>query len=203
MTISRSLALVSLLPLVAVSCASTETDPSPDPRPEPPVFRRCQTCEGTECVVVWIGQKTCKAEADEQGRFCLAQGSCVIGTFGALGVPGPEDLPTPGADVLAAQERFNDFFRRNVAERLGSCWSGLEGEGAVTVEHEYIRREGGDWVPFDLRVVYSTLPGRQREAADECVRRAVEGVLLPYDPSDGDERELLLIWTWAVPLPAG
>jgi hypothetical protein len=195
--------LLVLLPIaVLASCASIETDPNPGPQPEPPVFRRCQTCEGTNCVVVWIGQKTCKAEEDEQGRFCLAQGGCIIGTFGATTVAGPANLPTPDADVLAVQERFNDHFRTAVAERLGACFDDLGGEGTVTIEHEYIRREGGDWVPYDLSVVDTTVPGAERKAIGKCARAAVKGVILPYDPRDGDERELLLIWTWAVPLPS-
>lgn len=195
----------AVLAILLVSCATTEPQPDPGPRPEPPKFRRCQTCEGTQCVVVWIGQKDCTAEEDEQGRFCRAQGSCILGTFGEVAVPTSSDDPRPlpplDDEVRAAQARVNDLLAGTVVDRLASCWGDLDGDGAVTIEHEYVRGAGGQWEPSTLQAVHSTLPGGQLEQAGKCMGRAVEGIVLPYDPGDADAQELLLVWTWAVPLP--
>ena len=192
---------VACLSIALSSCATTEPQP-PGPGPGEPTFV-CGECDGTKCKPKWFG-KQCKAGEDEQGRFCIAQGKCIIGIplpGVALALESAGSLPPRDDEALAAEERINRYFRQKVVPKLWSCWKDLKGEGVVTIQHDYIRRADGNWIPYSLRVIGSSLSRDQNEIAIKCMNQAAQGTSFASDKWDGEDRDLALVWSWPVPYP--
>ena len=110
-------------------------------------------------------------------------------------------LPPRDDEALAAEERINRYFRQKVVPKLWSCWKDLKGEGVVTIQHDYIRRADGNWIPYSLRVIGSSLSRDQNEIAIKCMNQTAQGTSFSSDKWDGEDRDLALVWSWPVPYP--
>jgi hypothetical protein len=114
----------------------------------------------------------------------------------------PRTIVAPADEVADTQRRVNEYFHADVVPRLRTCWGSLRGTGLLVAVHTYTRDGTGDWVPGQLTTHTSTLPAGQDDVAIGCLREAVKDTSLTVGPSEAAARELLLFWTWPVPLPA-
>ena len=103
--------------------------------------------------------------------------------------------------TVTTQQRINRYFHNSVVPKLRNCWSRLQGQGTVAIEHTYTRDAGGRWVVDKLAVSNSTLPRGQDAVALQCMQEAVRATSFPVAGEDGDNKQYVVKWTWPVPFP--
>ena len=102
--------------------------------------------------------------------------------------------------TVTTQQRINRYFHSSVVPKVRNCWSRVQGQGTVAIEHTYTRNSG-KWVVEKLTVRNSTLPRGQDAVALQCMQDAVRATSFPVEGGDGDGKEYLIKWTWPVPFP--
>jgi len=112
--------------------------------------------------------------------------------------------------TVAAQDRINRYFHRDVIPKLRNCWKGIQGEGEAEMKLTYARA-GGNWTSETVERSGSTLPPGQDAVALRCMQEAVRGTSFPVEEGDsagdgkggtGGASKLVAHWNWPVPLPA-
>src|SRR6266404_6006092 len=104
--------------------------------------------------------------------------------------------------TITTQQRINRYFHGSVVPKLRNCWSRVQGQGTIAIEHTYTRDASGKWVVEKLTAGKSTLPRGQDAVALRCMQDAVRGSSFSVEGSDGDSKEYVVKWTWPVPFPA-
>ena len=103
-------------------------------------------------------------------------------------------------ETAKAQTRINAYFHGDVVPKLKACWGKVQGDGVITIAHDY-ETAGGAWVPSGLDVHESTLPLGQDQVALDCMETAVAGTSFPVDGTEAPAEGHSLFWSWPVPLP--
>lgn len=103
--------------------------------------------------------------------------------------------------TITTQQQLNRYFHVSVIPKLKACWSHVQGQGTIDIEHNYVRDQSGKWVAKELTVVRSTLPRGQEAVALQCMQNAVRATSFTVMGDDGDSKEYALRWTWPVPFP--
>lgn len=104
--------------------------------------------------------------------------------------------------TITTQQRLNRYFHGDIVPKLKNCWSRVQGQGTIQIDHNYAKNASGKWVVKELTVGKSTLPRGQEAVALRCMQEAVRGSSFPVATDDGDSNEYVLRWTWPVPFPA-
>ena len=104
--------------------------------------------------------------------------------------------------TISTQQRINRYFHSDVVPKLKSCWSGVQGEGMISIQYIYTKDASGRWAWEGLEVDTSTLPKGQDAIALECMEQSVRGTSFPVEGGDGTGDKFVVIWSWPVPFPA-
>lgn len=103
--------------------------------------------------------------------------------------------------TVTTQQRINRYFHSSVVPKVRNCWSRVQGQGTVAIEHTYTRN-GGKWEVEKLTVRNSTLPRGQEVVALKCLQEAVRATSFPVQGEDSDSTRYVVRLTWPVPFPA-
>ena len=115
-------------------------------------------------------------------------------------------FPTRFSDNgVAAQNRIGHYLQESVVgPKLRSCWSQLQGEGAIAMDFTY-RKSGDSWAFDRLSVTKSTLAKGQDFIAQQCMADSARATAFPVDSKEGLEmvaEQFVVRLSWPVPLPA-
>jgi len=130
----------------------------------------------------------------------------------------PEMLPKEdlGKEV-ATQKRISTYFHDKVIPKLRGCWGSLQGEGRVTMDYDFVRRNS-EWAFQKATLFHSTLPDEQNDTALRCMQEALKDTsfvledlpveLIPPEKTKQSDnarqsenaKQLLVSWTWPVPI---
>lgn len=102
--------------------------------------------------------------------------------------------------VIAAQDRVNRYLRREVIPHLMSCWSGIEGEGTITVRQGYTRT-GDQWVAGETTIDSTNLATGQGERALRCFQSSLKGTSFAVEKDDSEAETYWVHWSLPVPWP--
>ncbi|HYQ72353.1 MAG TPA: hypothetical protein VET88_10555 [Gammaproteobacteria bacterium] len=180
-----------------VAAIITDPNPGPDPdpiKPEPtPPTPRCVKCARDDnrnfiCVKASMGGTECNIDNGTDGRSCTYKTGCSTG------------LAFPGA-VIAFQARINRHFQNDVLPGLRKCWSQIEGRGELVLSHYYDRGDDDNWHFQHIDITETTLPDNQGKHALDCMTTTSRGVAFTAEAGDADDGQMVLHWTWPVPLP--
>ncbi|HVF38473.1 MAG TPA: hypothetical protein VM939_01145 [Gemmatimonadaceae bacterium] len=104
-----------------------------------------------------------------------------------------------------AQQRIGSYLQSSVVtDKLRTCWTQLQGEGAVAVDLTY-RKSGDNWTFDSATVKKSSLAKGQEATVQRCIEESARATTFPRDsnqPLETAADQFVVRLGWSVPLPA-
>ncbi len=114
----------------------------------------------------------------------------------------PPPLPDFSEDGAGVQRRVTQYLE-GVVPKVRTCWSQLQGEGAIATDMVY-RKSGSAWTLDSVRVTRSTLAKGQETTAEQCLSDAARGSSFAVDANERLEQaasKFVVRLGWLIPLP--
>ena len=115
----------------------------------------------------------------------------------------PPPHPDFSDDGAGVQRRVSAYLE-GVVPKVRTCWSQLQGEGAIATDMVY-RKSGREWTLDSVRVTRSSLAKGQETTAEQCLRDAARGSGFAMDANEALEQAaptFVVRLGWLIPLPA-